>query len=136
MFCWRPSDPRDIDSLFPWSQLPVALVSFAVPALTQIPKSKTNEEAVTGLLALAHDCHAAYGAGAEKASDPELKQALQKYAKQADSHIEQWRSRSSLWLHSCLAAHAMPHLTEQWLRMIKSALQPAAKYSCPCTPLL
>lgn len=73
------------------------LVCFAVPVLTQIPKSKTNEEAVTGLLALAHDCHAAYGAGAEKASDAELKQALQKFAKQADSHIEQWRSGSALY---------------------------------------
>ena len=70
-------------------------VSYAVPALTQIPKSKTNEEAVTGLLQLAHDCHAAYGQAAEKASDAELKQALQKFASQADSHIDQWRGRSS-----------------------------------------
>lgn len=63
----------------------------AVPALTQIPKSKTNEEAVIGLLQLAHDCHAAYGQAAEKASDAELKQALQKFTSQADSHITQWR---------------------------------------------
>ncbi|KAL0047593.1 hypothetical protein WJX82_007368 [Trebouxia sp. C0006] len=62
-----------------------------VPALTQIPKSKTNEEAVTGLLQLAHDCSAAYGQAAEKGSDAEFKQAMQKFAGQADSHIKQWR---------------------------------------------
>ena len=71
------------------------MCAFAVPALTQIPKSKTNEEAVTGLLQLAHDCSAAYGQAAEKASDAELKQAMQKFAGQADSHIKQWRGRSS-----------------------------------------
>lgn len=63
----------------------------AVPVLTQIPNSKSNEEAVTGLLQLAHDCQAAYGQAAEKASDAELKQALKKFASQADSHIDQWR---------------------------------------------
>ena len=71
-----------------WS---TSLSASAVPALTQIPKSKTNEEAVTGLLQLAHDCKAAYGQAAEKASDTELKQALQKFTGQADSHISQWR---------------------------------------------
>ena len=62
-----------------------------MPVLTQIPKSKTNEEAVTGLLQLAHDCHAAYGQAAEKVSDADLKQGLKKFASQADSHIDQWR---------------------------------------------
>lgn len=65
----------------------------AVPALTQVPKSKTNEEAVTGLLQLAHDCHAAYGTAAEKVNDAELKKGLQKFAKQADSHIDQLRGK-------------------------------------------
>ena len=86
----------------------------AVPALTQIPNAKSNEEAVTGLLQLAHDCHAAYGTAAEKANDAELKQALQKFAKQADSHIDQWRGRSSLYAcrasfdHALQLMHASP----------------------------
>ena len=74
----------------------------AVPALTQVPNSKTDEEAVTGLLQLAHDCSAAYGTAAEKANDAELKKALQKFAKQADSHIDQWRGMSFFCL--CLAS--------------------------------
>ena len=76
----------------------------AVPALTQIPKSKTNEEAITGLLQLAHDCSAAYGQAAEKGSDAEFKQAMQKFAGQADSHIKQWRGRSSF---SCSQTEAL-----------------------------
>ncbi|KAK9809622.1 hypothetical protein WJX73_008396 [Symbiochloris irregularis] len=61
------------------------------PSFTQIPKAKTDEEAVTGALALAHDCEAAYGQAAEKVKDPELKKALEKFTGQATSQADQWR---------------------------------------------
>lgn len=60
-------------------------------SFTTVPKAKTDEEAVTGALALAHDCAAAYGQAASKAKDPELKQALEKFASQAEGQIDQWR---------------------------------------------
>ena len=63
----------------------------AGPVLTQIPKAKTDEEAVKGALELAHDCEAAYGQAATKASDSELKKALEKFAGQASSQADQWR---------------------------------------------
>ena len=78
----------------------------AVPVLTTIPKSKTNEEAVTGLLQLAHDCSAAYGQGAEKASDAQLKKALSKFASQADSHTDQWRGKPA---SGSLLRHLIKH---------------------------
>lgn len=67
-------------------------------SFTQVPKAKTDEEAVTGALALAHDCSAAFGQAAGKAKDPELKQALEKFAGQADGWIDQWRGKIS---HAC-----------------------------------
>ncbi|KAK9827433.1 hypothetical protein WJX74_001827 [Apatococcus lobatus] len=60
-------------------------------SFTTVPKAKTDEEAVTGALALAHDCAAAYGQAAGKAQDPELKQALEKFASQAEGQVDQWR---------------------------------------------
>lgn len=62
-----------------------------VPSFTQVPKAKTEEEAITGALALAHDCQAAYGEAAKKAEDAELKKNLEKFAGQASSQIDQWR---------------------------------------------
>ncbi len=66
-----------------------------VASLTTVPKAKTDEEAATGALALAHDCQAAYSQAAEKAKDPELKQALEKFASQSAGQIDQWRGESS-----------------------------------------
>ena len=61
------------------------------PVLTQVPKAKTDDEAINGALTLAHDCEAAYSQAASKAQDPELKSALEKFASQANSQSEQWR---------------------------------------------
>lgn len=63
-------------------------------SFTQVPKAKTDDEAVKGALALAYDCEAAYGQAAKKASDPELKQALEKFVSQASSQVEQWRGEA------------------------------------------
>ena len=95
------------------------IACFAVPVLTQIPKSKTNEEAVTGLLQLAHDCHAAYGQAAEKAKDAELKQALTKFASQADTQADQWRGEVCFWrfasmtiAYALASNDALSHMTK------------------------
>ena len=56
---------------------------------------------MTGALALAHDCQAAYSQAAAKASDPELKQALEKFASQADGQIDQLRGESLANLSEC-----------------------------------
>ena len=76
------------------------------PSFTQVPKAKTEEEAITGALALAHDCQSAYGEAAKKAEDADLKKNLEKFASQASSQIDQWRGELLAMLAGCMLQQA------------------------------